>query len=516
MFQPFVLPFALKDRFSPHRRVIWPIAGSLVFKDTCHHWPRVDFNRQIAIMSVLRERQTIQSFMRHSISKDDRTMEMPSKKSMPLATLGHRSDLSIAIRLENPRETYTTGDVIQGDVNLQSSTDLDFQDIRIELVGTSRTLIERWTATPACLPYTEVAHDFLRLSQPDVDLKCPIDHVIKAGKRYTLPFTFVVPKRLPEGTCGHPVSDDSIRDAHSSLPPTLGHSDMSGTKRAVDDLSHHRASISYGIFVAVTQEEHWPNDRVIARRSHGLKIIPAVEGLSNLDAERMLLDRPKSIYCTRREETVKGGALLRRQRLGILVANGAVRKSIRMHDSSPCTQATAATTANVRLEFKPSTGAYHAPPQLDKVTTKLRVCTEISSKPCAGFPQHSDVLFDATKSRRNDTVSLAERALSGVEWYTCAPAFDTASPSFETDLAVPVSFPDNKMFVPTFHSCYISRTYSLAISITYAAAGVSDSIDLCLPLQVTNGSLHEQRIPSGYDSWVLPEYEDLRNSTTTP
>ena len=433
-----------------------------------------------------------------------------SKRTTKHCDSHSRCQPRITIYLTNPQEAYTTGNIIQGNVTIQSPSDLDFQDIHVELTGTSRTLIERWSATPACVPYTEAAHEFLRLSQPDLQLKYPMDHTLRAGQNYAFSFTFVIPIRLPEGACRHPVSDERVRSAHHSLPPSLGDCDESGTRSHADDLSHRKASIGYGIVVTIAQQDQWPNERILARRSRSLRIVPATGGLLNPDVRCVSVHRPSGIHCTRKEETIKGGTLLRRQHLGTLVAEGAMSKEIQMHISPRRAGDTVTGTATARLHYKPAAGAHHTPPQLERLTTRLRIRTDISSKPCSDFPQHSDVLFDATKSRRNDTFPLAERALSGVKWYTCAPAFDTASPPFAIDLAIPVTLPSNRSFVPTFHSCYVSRTYALDICMSYTTAGVRGSIDLCLPLELITQYLDEQPKPSDYESSILPEYEYLR------
>lgn len=458
---------------------------------------------------------------------------MPEKKNKRRFSMARMSDVKINIRIESPQQTYTTNDVIHGEAIVQSSSDVQFEDIRIELVGTSRALIERWTATPGYLPYTEAAQDFLRLSQPGIECKYPADRTLKAGERYTFGFTFVIPKHLSESVCKHALSDSSVRDAHIALLPSLGRSNLRGMEGVVEDMAHPKASVSYGIFVSVTQEDQWPNTKVLARESQGLRIIPTVAEWSGPDVVRLLRDGPKSRYCLRKEEAVKGGIL--RKRLGTLAAEAEVPNSVRLPSTvslrDPCR---ATTMATVKLRFDAAKGFDQAPPRLDKVTSKLTIRTDISSTPCTDFPQDADVLYDARKSRRNDFIELASLGLSGVEWQaadarpgrlgsdqTWSSASSVSSHHgkeagiFETEIVVPISLPENKAFVPTFHSCYISRTYALNICVSYSGAGTSGSVNLCLPLQVTAGSLEEQSAPSDNESWILPDYDELRPSKDT-
>ena len=50
-------------------------------------------------------------------------------------------------------------------------------------------------------------------------------------------------------------------------------------------------------------------------------------------------------------------------------------------------------------------------------------------------------------------------------------------------ILVPIELPANKAFVPTFHSCLISRTYSLGLSLSTNSA-FGGNLDLKLPIQV--------------------------------
>jgi hypothetical protein len=51
---------------------------------------------------------------------------------------------------------------------------------------------------------------------------------------------------------------------------------------------------------------------------------------------------------------------------------------------------------------------------------------------------------------------------------------------------LPIRLPTKKYsFVPTFHSCLISRTYTLALSLSLQTAGLGGSIDLRVPMQIS-------------------------------
>jgi hypothetical protein len=74
----------------------------------------------------------------------------------------------------------------------------------------------------------------------------------------------------------------------------------------------------------------------------------------------------------------------------------------------------------------------------------------------------------------SDTSTAASTSASGETYYTAS-------------VVIPISLPKNKTFVPTFHSCLMSRTYSLDLSLTYHTPGanvLTPTISLRLPIQV--------------------------------
>lgn len=223
--------------------------------------------------------------------------------------------LVVEIHLEDPRETYSSKDVIHGQVTVQSPADFEFEDIRIEMLGTSRTLIERWTATPACLPYTEAVVDFLRLSQPGLGSECPDDQVFHAGETYTFRFTFVVPKQLPEDECKHTVYNPYVRAMHAYSPPSLRDPGRGDAIAIRDDLSHHSASVTYGICVTIMQRDQELKVCDVVCEFHALIIIPIAVELSVSQVYRLLIDKARSNYHIRKEVVVKRGMLFRGTRL---------------------------------------------------------------------------------------------------------------------------------------------------------------------------------------------------------
>ena len=101
-----------------------------------------------------------------------------------------------------------------------------------------------------------------------------------------------------------------------------------------------------------------------------------------------------------------------------------------------------------------------------------------------------------------DTLNLSSRCLSNIEWekHTSATSQNPRVPKpseaykggsfYTTQVAVPVSLPKgNKVFVPSFHSCLVSRIYALDLylSVNTPSTTLTDpTIHLKLPIQVSS------------------------------
>lgn len=156
----------------------------------------------------------------------------------------------IKIVLQSKRKVYSTLDRLQGFAIITPNNDIFFEDIDIDFVGTSRTYVERLTTAAAVSGRSQAFHQFLRLSQPGIAAHYPEDRILRAGQEYKIPFVFVIPQQLLPRICGHGVSNSTVRDAHTQLPPSLG--DCEGEKH-LDDFAPEMASVRYGVYAKITR-----------------------------------------------------------------------------------------------------------------------------------------------------------------------------------------------------------------------------------------------------------------------
>lgn len=62
--------------------------------------------------------------------------------------------------------------------------------------GTAQVFVERLSTTPSMSGRTEASHKFLTLKMPLNPSDLPSPPILRAGKKYTFPFSFTIPAQL--------------------------------------------------------------------------------------------------------------------------------------------------------------------------------------------------------------------------------------------------------------------------------------------------------------------------------
>ena len=407
--------------------------------------------------------------------------------------------------------TYTTLDKIEGTVSITAPCDFSFQEILITFQGASKTHVETIAATAHTGSRTQAAHYFLKLFQPIDSSLLPSDRFAKAGQTFELPFTFVVPDRLLPQSCSHSRDNDEVLNAHLALPPTLGDpmtSNSGGTFS--NDFAPEMTQVTYAIRVIITRQTGSCGKPLILDDSmKKLRIIPAAEEQPPLSVPHGKDDT----YTLRKEKDLKRG--LFKGKLGRLTVEAAQPKSLRLSPARYPSGCPTSTMAILNLRFDPAEDSAH-PPKLGSLVNKLKVSTLFATIPIGNLPTRpSHFLRQIQRGVYSDTVALSCRNVESAPW-TAHDASRTpkqqqersstdlidgsATPiSIETQAAsifytsqilVPISLPsNNKTFVPTFHSCLVSRIYMLDISLSVNTIGkpISSTVmHLKLPVQISS------------------------------
>ncbi|KAE8371277.1 hypothetical protein BDV26DRAFT_136131 [Aspergillus bertholletiae] len=137
---------------------------------------------------------------------------------------------------------------------------------------------------------------------------------------------------------------------------------------------------------------------------------------------------------------------------------------------------------NIKLRFE----AFHhseTPPRILEVKKHIESRTYFSTMPWQDLPVKTKGLALSTcRGIRSERVYLSALQPT-TKWHRARPT-DT---EYTMEIVVPVSLPDKKKLIPSFHSCYASRTYVLYLSIKYkrdASIAVPSTMKLKLPLDI--------------------------------
>lgn len=360
--------------------------------------------------------------------------------------------------------------------------------------GTSRTTVER-----ASVPGQSGAYQtFLKLRQP-ID-HYPSPRILQPGNTYVFPFTFVVPDRLLPQACNHPKNHGHLEHAHTLLPPTLGDTMVTlqkGKNVLVDDMCPDMCRVAYFIKTAVVKKEGSGKRKVLGSERHKVRVMPVVEEQPPLS----IPDDEVDGYCVRKEKDLRRG-WTRAKRGRLVVSTSQPRPIVSNSGGNESVNS----VATLDLRFDPVTED-EVPPALGTVWTKVTSSTFFSAQPWSDFPAGTRASSWAqlgcgvyienvplstrcvasaswTKHSRQDSFSSSSTSTS-----SASTASSTSESYYTASLIIPITPPATKTLVPTFHSCLLSRTYSLDLSISYHTPHTSrllgSTVSLKVPVQVT-------------------------------
>ena len=350
---------------------------------------------------------------------------------------------------------------------------------------------------------------FLKLRQPIESTDYPTPRVLEAGRSYEFPFTFVVPDRLLPQVCTHDRKHEQVHQAHTMLPPTLGDvMILEDGKTYVDDMAPDMSHIGYRVAVSVNRrsETNQRSLKTLVSHAKKVRIIPTTEEAPPIDTEG------HANYCLRKEKMVKRGFL--RYSLGKLIASASQPKAIRLAAPNCETRDHVSTVVKIQLRFEPM--GDEKPPRLGSVYSKIKANTFFNANPWTDFPRQSadHVGFSTIgEGLFSESVPLSNMCVSSAQWECHSTYSDEdrrgsvstlasdvsvgPSDSFTGDvyytasIVVPVTLPNNKKFIPTFHSCLMSRVYSIELSLSWHTPStnvITPSLTLRLPVQIMTES----------------------------
>ncbi|KEF56926.1 uncharacterized protein A1O9_07116 [Exophiala aquamarina CBS 119918] len=479
-------------------------------------------------------------------------------RSLPVVPTGRRgSAIASAIGLRKKSEldivldgepdyihSYSTFDQINGHIDIRFEKDTLFHDLSITFEGVSTTYVEKIASTAPTTGRTTGRHTFLKVQQPINPDLLPQDGLFEGGVTYTLPFNFVVPERLLPFICTHKVNHEEIRKEHTQLPPSLGDPSVSGEGHVLmDDLAPDMSKIVYSIRARATRWNAVGRLLELADKSQRIRVVPARE-----EAPPLNIDEMDSDHAMRKEKNVKKG-FFKIGKTGRLVAETTQPKSLHLPHPSKRTGEPVSTMATINLRFDPASPE-DVPPLLDSIVSKLRVYTFFGAAPYKAIPEvRSCDNWSSLHGVYPETISLSSRCLSTVSWvrhdgserqssssssalsrrpsaYSTSSTssvlepsclYQAGSPFYTATILVPVALQNvsgtsrPKVLVPTFHSCIVSRIYSLELNLSYRTPGASiaaSHVVLKSPIQISAAGGTPPAHEPQSDQAILAEIEE--------
>ncbi|CAI7663437.1 unnamed protein product [Penicillium pancosmium] len=371
----------------------------------------------------------------------------------------------------NTNGSRKNGDEICGWIWIRTRSRLGPGMVEIAFRGRSR--VENNSLLQPVRTYRQ--RNFLEMRQP-IEKGCFTPYeVLENGFLYRVPFTFIVPDKLPFHACHHRENFSNVINCHLALPPSFGGFGENGNKSRDDNMCPVNLSIFYAVEATVANDQAGGSRTEEAWNFASKKIFvtPFSESKIYLGAPSglMLSQVPSKLLAARRREITE------------LQLESLAPRSVTIRLPSQKDAKLSTAIIPIKITFEPGHGG--APPKLRRISRKLVAHTTAHA-----------VLFRASatgpvrQSRQRVytcDMSLPDLNVSSLRWQTCPPAFSDSlsvtgpdsnasdtipgvkGSASETLLPIPVSLPQDAKLAPSFESCFISRSYALEIGLSYRA-----------------------------------------------
>ncbi|KAH6995676.1 arrestin [Ilyonectria sp. MPI-CAGE-AT-0026] len=407
--------------------------------------------------------------------------------------LGTRRDKGSPIEVKindhfHSKVYYACGSPVSGFVVISTKRDVAFDVFEIIFTGKASTRVD--TLRPC---QSSASRTFIKMSIPIPRNGLPEPQVFKAARTYTIPFNFVVPSQLAPSACCHDCSA-MVQKQHLRLPPTMGSWDGR-------DQAPEMVQVEYLIKAVVSKDKENSGQVKLFEGEHHICILP-------VSSE----EPPLHITPEDKKYRLIQGKMMRQNlfssRTGYLRAAAIQPNPI---EFSLNALGARGSSIRIELEFVPIAGV--SPPDIHAMAAKIHSTTHFSMTtinylPNVGKPAENALCPVVTYSTANKInidhpprVVWDQQCSTSLRGYTRKLHLDQQERALESRIAevcsggnipikhvatldIPFTLPtaNKQIFLPTFHSCLISRTYS--INLTLAAGTFGTAISLSIPLQV--------------------------------
>lgn len=403
-------------------------------------------------------------------------------------------------------KVYTTGSIVDGHVSVAAELleTCDAVDICLVGIGKKRLELSHFsTRNPA-------DWRFLNMRMPRQDIPTMRASITEGDQLpHRIPFRFVIPEHLTIEACKHDAADPQLHERHIRLPPTMGSWDAC-------DMSPHVAAVEYYVKAYAHGCRSSPRSgderRKITESCVMIRVLPATP-----EEAPLLVTPDDEQFCTSQVQGLRQNLLGRGT--GQLRVEAEEPACVMLSPDGLCASQT---SLHMRLRFLPCLKD-GAPPNLKGVSGRIISNTFFSPSMLDCWPHLGSRMKPECAPILNHTVAVpvfsvplcmdgwreADPSIAYQEFADDMAAVSASSDGhrdqekkgqrtwlfqgdgkeFVKDLRIPFTIPMNagRTFLPTFHSCLFSRTYTLQLC-TSPGFGLKD-VTVLVPLQIGVQSL---------------------------
>ncbi|RSL80810.1 hypothetical protein CEP51_006293 [Fusarium floridanum] len=394
-----------------------------------------------------------------------------------------KPQLRVEVHIEKHEETkfYTSGSTISGCVTVIPQNELAIESVKISFTGTATT-----TMVPLQEDIIQSKHVFLSLAMPDSGQALPKLSSLQGGQACRIPFLFVVPHQLPTAACKY-TANTIVHQRHLQLPPTIGSWEY-------NDQAPHAVHIEYAVQAKVITKTKNQQRLKTTEACRALKILPSSLQTIPLDLAPEEGRCRSSTQCTLVREGVLSPyignmtAVLRKPNsLTLSLQDFELPEAFITIDLgfSPTTEPTRlpeirvksariqAVTHYSRSHMNYLAGREKPPEATETAAMPYSVYTDIPLKSRDSVVWQLGTVGEKTTrlTAKNDIRPTTLDSGGSSNNYTGTLAF-----------AVSVPKSNKKLFLPSFDSCLVSRTYCIQIVLIVGTSGTT--MTLYAPLEV--------------------------------
>jgi hypothetical protein len=427
-----------------------------------------------------------------------------------------KQDLLFEIHIDAHSETkiYSSGSTISGVVTITAQNQIPFEDVQVNLIGTTTTCGHAFQyGTPF------ITHTFMRLQMPISASTLPPNRILEVRRSYSIPFVFVVPDQSSSAICGH--QNTAVLERHLRLPPSIG-------VWGYNDLTGGSARVDYTIRARLVLGNDRRGKAQYLDGNCPIKVFPIFP-----EQPPLHISPDNSEYCLVKTKKLR---TMMRAKIGSIKASATQPRPIVI-----CVDELRASQSQIPidLEYIPlSSGG--APPEIRIKSATIETFTSFWLGPDGHLPDHHQRPSNTATpiapwaTSHPLVLDVSEQVTWGKKQYLCSAedsqirdldpiriyqdhisqtskcsrsSFDSQEfapskiGSYKASLLQSFKLPTEKLlFLPTFYSCLLSRTYRIRLTLAVTVGTYSTNFSLVLPLQV---AVQKSDVASDTD---LPNY----------